>query len=198
LSQMEIPLEENWKAISAAKAANVRTILNNAPAGDVPASALSELDFLVVNEAEAKSLVELHESSILAWRESNQRVLTLPVPHWATADGQGVFPHAARTSLVALASMHHVTVIVTLGSQGAELLCPDEGVWLRGPALEVDVVDTVGAGDAFVGAFAAMLAMGCPLVECMQRGLVAGSLACTVCGAQVRRLPSLRSRIALN
>lgn len=176
---MEIPLEENWKAISAAKAANVRTILNNAPAFDIPAHALSDLDFLIVNETEAQLLVELHQTSILAWY---QEQMLKPPAHWAIGDGISLM----RVWLVALVRMHHVTIIITLGSQGAELFCPNEGVCIRGAALEVKVVDTVGAGDAFVGAFAAMLAMGCPLVECMQRSIVAGSLACTVHGAQVR------------
>jgi ribokinase len=182
---MEIPLEENWKAISAAKAANVLTILNNAPAGNVPAHVLAELDFLVVNEAEAQSLVDLHSDSILAWCAT---LRAKPSGSWATGKD-----FVKRTSLVALACMHHVTIIITLGSQGAEIFCPEEGLWLRAPALGVEVVDTVGAGDAFVGAFAAMLAKGCPLVDCMERGIDAGSLACTVHGAQVRVcLPSLR------
>jgi hypothetical protein len=66
--QMEIPLEQNWLALSAAHAAGVKTILNNAPAGVIPAAALSQLQFLVVNEAEARDVAEAHEPSIRSVR----------------------------------------------------------------------------------------------------------------------------------
>jgi hypothetical protein len=74
----------------------------------------------------------------------------------------------------------------------AELFAPGEAVWLRAGALQVDphVVDTVGEGDSFVGAFAAALARDSSLVDCMKRGVAAGSLACTVHGAQVCVNPS--------
>jgi ribokinase len=52
------------------------------------------------------------------------------------------------------------------------------------PAPKVDVVDTVAAGDAFVGAFAASLHRGLGLTGALQRAIAAGSLACTVPGAQ--------------
>ena len=46
-------------------------------------------------------------------------------------------------------------VIVTLGSRGCFVSLPD--VFMRINAHEVEVVDTTGAGDAFVGGFAAGL-----------------------------------------
>jgi ribokinase len=46
------------------------------------------------------------------------------------------------------------------------------------------VVDTTGAGDTFVGAFAASLHRGLSFEAAMKRGLAAGSLACTKPGAQ--------------
>lgn len=179
--QMEIPLEQNWLALSAAHAAGVKTILNNAPAGVIPAAALSQLEFLVVNEAEARDVAEAHEPSIRGWCDANQHAWTPPA-QWAARGGIA----AARTSLVALASLHHVTIVITLGAAGAELFAPGEAVWLRAGALQVEphVVDTVGAGDSFVGAFAAALARDSSLVDCMKRGVAAGSLACTVHGAQ--------------
>ena len=48
----------------------------------------------------------------------------------------------------------------------------------------VRVVDTTGAGDTFVGAFAAALDRGLAFEEAMRDGLAAGSLACTSPGAQ--------------
>lgn len=72
--------------------------------------------------------------------------------------------------------------VVTLGAQGA-VACSLEGA-LALPAPAVDVVDTVGAGDALIGALAAALDRGLPLGDALRYGLAAGSLACTREGAQ--------------
>lgn len=81
-----------------------------------------------------------------------------------------------------------VTVIVTLGEQGAVAYGPGES-WRVG-VLAIVPLDTVGAGDAFVGAFAAAIDAGAPLATALHRASVAGSLACTVRGAQ----PSLPTK----
>jgi len=73
-------------------------------------------------------------------------------------------------------------IAVTLGSQGVLAIGPDVDAHLR--ALEVEAVDTVGAGDAFNGAFAAALAEGRPFVEAVRRGRTAGGLAVTKPGAR--------------
>ena len=52
------------------------------------------------------------------------------------------------------------------------------------PAYAVEVVDTTAAGDAFAGSFAAALDRGFGFTQALQWGLAAGSLACTVKGAQ--------------
>ena len=46
------------------------------------------------------------------------------------------------------------------------------------------IVDTTGAGDAFVGAFCASLAAGHALTVCLQRASVAGTLGCAKVGAR--------------
>jgi len=72
-------------------------------------------------------------------------------------------------------------VVVTLGADGA--LAFGEGL-VRAPALPVAPVDTVGAGDAFVGYFAAGLHEGMSLDAALARASAAGSLACLAPGAQ--------------
>jgi ribokinase len=52
------------------------------------------------------------------------------------------------------------------------------------PAPAVEVVDTVGAGDAFNGALAVALAEGRPLLDAAVFASAAGSLAVTRPGAQ--------------
>lgn len=80
------------------------------------------------------------------------------------------------------ARRHGQTVIVTLGPDGARAATP-EGT-MSVPALTVDPVDTVGAGDTFVGYLAAGLDAGLKLEAAMARAAKAASLACLLPGAQ--------------
>lgn len=73
-------------------------------------------------------------------------------------------------------------VVLTLGAQGALLLRRNEPVLAR-PARAVPVVDTTGAGDAFIGAFAARLAAGADMASALDWGMAAGALACGALGA---------------
>lgn len=74
------------------------------------------------------------------------------------------------------------TVIVTLGADG--FLCSTDERLIRGDALDVDVVDTTGAGDAFCGCLAAALDQGQSLEDALQFAACGASLACKALGAQ--------------
>ena len=82
---------------------------------------------------------------------------------------------------------YDVEAIVTLGEQGA-VLANGSGVY-RTKALDLKPVDTVGAGDAFVGVFAACLSIGKSSLSALSFASVAGGLTCLAEGAQ----PSLLS-----
>ena len=73
--------------------------------------------------------------------------------------------------------------IVTLGSQGAVHISAD-GQLTKVPAPKVTAVDTTGAGDAFVGAFAYSLASGSDPVSAMTLGIKVASFSVTRKGAQ--------------
>jgi ribokinase len=73
-------------------------------------------------------------------------------------------------------------VVVTLGGEGAALFRRDAPVLRRG-AVPVNVVDTTGAGDAFIGAFAARYATQRGFEDAMAWGVTAGALACRRAGA---------------
>lgn len=90
-------------------------------------------------------------------------------------------------AVAAAASRLGVDVVVTLGADGAVVATRD-GATTRLSALPTDVVDTVGAGDAFVGALAAALAEGESLVAAARRGSAAGALTVAVRGARRRSL----------
>jgi ribokinase len=77
------------------------------------------------------------------------------------------------------------TVIVTLGAQGAIAAVGSARYAHRG--FVVDAVDTVGCGDAFVGAFLAGISAGFDITRALARGNAAGALAAMRAGA----MPSL-------
>lgn len=80
------------------------------------------------------------------------------------------------------------TVIVTLGAGGAIAAAGSARYAHRG--FVVDAVDTVGCGDAFVGALLSRIAAGFDLARGLARGNAAGALAAMREGA----IPSLPSR----
>ncbi len=70
-----------------------------------------------------------------------------------------------------LAGLGPSQAIVKLGAQGC--VASIDGVTLQAPAVPVDVVDTVGAGDAFVaGYLSALLEQAAPDARLLQRGAV--------------------------
>jgi ribokinase len=86
------------------------------------------------------------------------------------------------------------TAIVTVGGEGA--VAAEPGASYRVGAPVVPIVDTTGAGDAFVGALAASLDAGSTLRDALPRAVAAGSLACASHGAQPS-LPDARAIQAL-
>ncbi len=165
--ELGIPLPAVLAAAQAAHARECRVILDPAPApSDLPAELYPLIDILTPNEVEASQLVGF------------------PV------DG----PAAAKKAALVLRQRGVKIAIVTLGSQGA-LCCTPEETFLM-PAIPVQVVDTVAAGDGFNGGLAAALALGKSLREAVHWGTVAGALAVTKSGAQ-SSLPDADSFMAL-
>jgi ribokinase len=79
-------------------------------------------------------------------------------------------------------------LIVTLGEEGVLIIDGEQRLHI--PAYPVKAVDTVAAGDAFVGAFVVALSEGLSLTEAVRWGNAAGAIAVTRPGAQ----PSLPKR----
>lgn len=82
-------------------------------------------------------------------------------------------------------------VVVTRGEDGANIISRKSQQHID--AYAVTPIDTVGAGDAFIGAMCAELARGASLQTACQTASVAGALATTVRGA----VPSLPTRAAV-
>jgi ribokinase len=79
-------------------------------------------------------------------------------------------------------------LIITLGEQG--VLVVSTGAQVRVPAYRVKAIDTVAAGDAFVGAFSTAMAQGLGLEAAARLGNAAAAISVTRPGAQ----PSLPTR----
>ena len=140
LLQLEIPLETVYAAIRFGKAHGVRTVLNPAPANpDLDLAQVRDADYFVPNETELALLTGL--------------------PTETDADVET----AAKRLLAGGAQ----AVIVTLGARGA-LLATAAGVKRIAP-VPVTPVDTTGAGDAFVAAFARFHAAGAGLEAALAR-----------------------------
>jgi ribokinase len=136
--QLELPMETVAYAASAAVARGVRVVLNAAPAAALAAEVLAAADPLVVNESEAAALLSGY-----------------PADRDATEVAAELLTLGARS------------VVLTLGARGAVLAEPG-GLPEHVPGRSVPVVDTTGAGDAFVGALASRLAGGEALPEAVR------------------------------
>lgn len=153
--QLEVPLDAVRAAIDQGRAAGAVIVLNAAPATRLEDALLAQLDVLVVNEEEAALVAgDLTDSQ--------------PAPHEAAA-------RALRTAGVK-------TVVVTLGSEGALLYSSDRTRHID--PFRVEVVDTTGAGDAFVGAMSVALAAGLAPDSATRFANAAGAAATTSLGAQ--------------
>src|SRR5450631_4317650 len=95
------------------------------------------------------------------------------------AAGTSNFQAAARR----LAQAGNLTCVVTAGAQGAFTVTA-AGARERAPSPIIRPVDTTGAGDTFVGAFAAMLSERAPVQKALEVGCEAAALKCLKAGAQ--------------
>ena len=155
LLQLEIKLETAYAAIRFGRKHGVRTVLNPAPArASLDMSVVTQTSFLIPNETELAILTGM------------------PVEHDAEVA-------AAAQSLV---RQGVETVIVTLGARGS-LIASREGSRRIAP-VKVQAVDTTGAGDAFIGAFARFSAAGLPLDAALAEATRYSALSVTRPGAQ--------------
>ena len=140
LAQLEIPTTALVAAASAAPSATF--VLNPAPM-PADASALEDLldtvDVLVPNRTELAQLVDLPEP----WTADE-------IDHCASVLG------------------FDGTLVVTLGSDGAVIYAGSSRIGAV-PAIDVDAIDTSGAGDAFCGGLAHHLALREPMEDAVRR-----------------------------
>lgn len=161
MSVLEIRAETAGRAMALGRQAGALTILNPAPAQALPPEMLENVDVMTPNETELRILLGM------------------------APDDPGEVEALARE----LQSRGVRNVVVTQGGQGAFVLM-ESGEAVQVPGIQVGVVDTTGAGDAFNAALGTALGQGRSLVEAARFAVVAGGLACTKLGV----IPALPTR----
>jgi ribokinase len=154
LAQLETPTEATLAAFELARSVSVATLLNPAPAAELPDELLSLCDLCVPNETELARLTGLP-------------VGTLEEVERAAEELRRRGPRA---------------VVVTRGEHGA--LIVDGSGSAAVPAPAVRAIDASGAGDAFIGALAVALAEGRPLREAAVWACAAAAISATRPGTQ--------------
>jgi len=160
MSVLEIPVEAVARTMELGRKHNVRTILNPAPATKLSNDVLKNVNYLTPNETELRILIGLAPDD--------------PTPTQELAN---------QLRLIGVENL-----IVTMGEKGALILSGKN--MSEVPGVEVDVVDTTGAGDAFNAGLAVAIAQGWELVEAVKFANCAGALTCTIFGV----IPALGKR----
>jgi ribokinase len=159
ICQMDIPYPTVEFTLFTAKGLGVPTLLNPSPvAGPLPPSWYAAVDYLVVNELEAAMLSGFPVDSVSRAKEA----------------AEALHRHGARHVLITLGAKGVLAMFTNDGSHHCELY----------PAARVSAVDTTGAGDTFVGAFAAALANECSHASAVAFAQAAASISVTRLGAQ--------------
>ncbi|MGB2319706.1 MAG: ribokinase [Candidatus Puniceispirillum sp.] len=154
ITQLEQPLGAAMHGLELARKNGVRTLLNPAPAAELPDGMLALCDYVTPNETEAEGLTGIKVTSV----------------------------ESATEAAKALRAVGAGAAIITLGENGA--LYHDAETTIHVPAMPSGkVVETTGAGDSFNGSFAAAIAEGVTAVEAVKFGCAAAGISVTRAGA---------------
>ena len=149
--QLELPVSTVTVAARSAAKRGMLVVLNASPVPErsetIPEALWESTDLLMVNRAEAKRL--------LGERHGGRRPEDI-ARELVTASGVG-------------------TVVITLGAEG--IVAMDNGSVIEQAAFPASVVDSIGAGDAFLGTFVAGIIEGRTTDEAMRRAAAAGAIA---------------------
>jgi len=160
VSILEINLEAVEEAFKLGKKYGVTTVLNAAPArSELPRELLENVDILVVNETEAEILSGLPAKN----------------------------PDQVKACAKKLQKSGCSNIIITMGGEGALVVEGEKDVVkVSCPKLSGPVVDTTGAGDAFVGSLSFFLSSfpSLSLAECVSKSCSVASLTVLKKGTQ--------------
>lgn len=153
--QQEIPLGTNYHAIDLANRHGVPVLLNPAPANkQLDMEHVRRVDFFSPNETELATLTGLPTESMDEISRAAQRLVDMGVKN----------------------------VLVTIGSRGVLWVSATTSRLID--AVKVAAVDTTGAGDSFIGAFAHYYAQGETVPKALQHANEYAAITVTRRGTQ--------------
>ncbi|MBM7676840.1 ribokinase [Gracilibacillus alcaliphilus] len=158
--QLEMDKQVGEYTIQMASRFRKKIILNLAPIVDLDSETLKLVDLLIVNEPESSFLSGIHVNSIDSAKEAAEIISKIGIDH----------------------------IVITLGGAGAVFKTGD--VVKHYPAPKVEVVDTTGAGDCFVGAVSFFWIRSGDLDAAVKHAVNVAALSVTKQGA-ITSLPSL-------
>ncbi len=138
----------------------VQTLLDPAPAMILPDSIFPNITYIKPNMQEASIITGIEVTDVPSAVEAGKRLLNRGVK----------------------------IVIVTMGEQGSVLI--DSRGYERFPSMQVNAVDTTGAGDCFSGGFMTALDRGFSIADSIRFANCAAGLSVTKIGV-IESLPSL-------
>lgn len=159
VAQLEINVDAVVSAFDHARSIGATTILNPSPVVGEIDRLLSLTDIVIANEYEAEAIGGVSVNS----------------------------PDAAVLCARRIISQGPETVIITMGGDGAIVCTREESFGAKPPS--VDVVDTQGAGDAFLGAFVVQLVEHTSLVDALRYAILVSSYCVTRNGSTQVSLP---------
>jgi len=160
--QMEIPTETIQEIFTIASMGNSLKILNPAPLKTIPLEVLEMVDILIPNEGE---LYKMH--SLLGFEPLIKA-------------GNKMIIQASKD----ISSLGIGYIITTLGNKGCLIFDGRKEKGFKISTPKVKAIDTVGAGDCFIGVLASMLNKGEKVINAVEFATVAASIAVTRTGAQ--------------
>lgn len=135
VAQLEVPTEAIICGFEMARANGVITVLNPAPADEIPEALLKLVDIMIPNEFEAALLSGVPVEDEASIKQNSDYFLELGMK----------------------------VVLITLGERGTYFATKGQSGLL--PAYDVKAVDTTAAGDTFIGAFVSRFDMATMNIE---------------------------------
>ena len=154
MTNFEVPIPALQRGLEIAREHGVPTILNPAPATEVPLEIFALADYATPNEAEASAFTGLQVNN----------------------------PTEARKAAEKLRELGVKNAIITLGEKGCYLLNDELDEHLPAFDMSGRVVETTGAGDAFNGGLAYALSAGQGLRDAIRFASATAGLSVTRSG----------------
>lgn len=172
--QQEISLETDYRAIEMAHEYGVPVMLNPAPANDhIDIQHVAMCEFYSPNETELGRLTKMPIDTIDQIKAAAHKLVDLGVKN----------------------------VIVTIGSRGALWVSKDHEELI--PSYKVDAVDSIGAGDSFVGAFSHYYTQGEDISTALKHANAYAAVTVTRAGSQTsyptaKELSALQRKLGID